>query len=217
MRAAALLASLALLATAGCGFALRGATHLPFQTIYVPGPNSGVALDLRRSLQSETNARVVADPRDAQALLQFTEERRDKEILSLTGAGRVAEFQLRYQVGFRVHDGKGHDYVPPSTILLTREITYSDVAVLAKDAEEQLLYRDMQSDMAQQIMRRLAAVQGLRLTREPPPAPAAATPIPTPPSPPAPSSAPAGTAAPTTSNPPAAEPAPAPPAPGPTD
>ena len=69
----------------------------------------------------------------------------------------MREFQLRYRVGFRVHDGKGADYVPQTVIALTRDITFNDSDVLAKEAEEQLLFRDMQSDMVQQIMRRLAA------------------------------------------------------------
>jgi len=143
----------------GCGFHLRGTADLPFETIYVPNATSGVALDLKRNLQVGTRARVVDDPRRAQAILQFTDETREKEILSLTGGGRVREFQLRYRVGFRVHDGKGGEFVPQSTILLTRDVTFSDTAVLAKEAEEQLLYRDMQSDMVQQIMRRLAAAK----------------------------------------------------------
>jgi LPS-assembly lipoprotein len=69
----------------------------------------------------------------------------------------VREFQLRYRVAFRVHDGKGGEFVPQTSIALTRDITFNDTDVLAKEAEEQLLFRDMQSDMVQQIMRRLAA------------------------------------------------------------
>jgi len=153
------LAILLSLAVAGCGFHLRGTADLPFETIYVPNATAGVALDLKRNLQVGTRTRVVDDPRQAQAILQFTEESREKEILSLTGGGRVREFQLRYRVGFRVHDGKGGEFVPQSTIQLTRDVTYSDTAVLAKESEEQLLYRDMQSDMVQQIMRRLAAAK----------------------------------------------------------
>jgi LPS-assembly lipoprotein len=80
-------------------------------------------------------------------------------ILSLTAAGRVREYRLRYRVGFRVHDGKGTDYVPQSSLELTRDVTFNDAEVLAKEAEEQLLFRDMQSDMVQLIMRRLAAAQ----------------------------------------------------------
>jgi LPS-assembly lipoprotein len=146
-----------LLLLAGCGFHLRGTADVPFETLYLPNADSGIALDLRRYVQAGTRARVVDDPKRAEAILAFTEENREKNILSLTGAGRVSEFQLKYRVGFRVHDGKGGDYVPLTSIALTRDITFSDTDVLAKEAEEQLLFRDMQSDMVQQIMRRLAA------------------------------------------------------------
>ena len=150
---------LTLFLAAGCGFHLRGTTELPFESIYLPNATTGVALDLKRNLQVGTRARVVDDPRDAQAIMQFTVETREKEILSLTSGGRVREFQLRYRVGFRVHDGKGGDFVPQSTVQLSRDVTYSDTAVLAKESEELLLYRDMQTDMVQQIMRRLAAAK----------------------------------------------------------
>jgi len=80
-------------------------------------------------------------------------------VRSLTAQGRVREFQLRYRVGFRMHDGKGGDYIPQTQIALTRDITFNDSDVLAKEAEEQLLFRDMQTDMVQQIMRRLASAK----------------------------------------------------------
>jgi LPS-assembly lipoprotein len=134
---------------AGCGFRLRGTAEVPFESIYLPGATSGLALDLKRNIEAGTRARVVDDPKAAQAVLQFTEETRQKEILSLTGTGRVREFQLRYRVGFRVHDGKGAEYVPQNTIQLTRDVTFNDAEILAKEAEEQLLFRDMQTDMVQ--------------------------------------------------------------------
>jgi len=147
------------LVLAACGFRLRGTADVPFQSLYVPGATSGIALDLKRNIQAGTNARVVDDASSADAVLQFTEESRQKEILSLTGTGRVREFQLRYRVGFRVHDGKGGEYVPTNVIQLTRDVTFNDAEILAKEQEEQLLFRDMQSDMVQQIMRRLAAAR----------------------------------------------------------
>jgi LPS-assembly lipoprotein len=160
MRILPLLLALALaLALAGCGFQLRGTAEVPFETLYLPNSNTGIALDLKRNIQSGTRAKVVDDPKTAQAIMEFTEESRNKEILSLTGTGRVREFQLRYRVGFRVHDGKGGEYVPQSAIQLTRDVTFNDSEILAKETEEQLLFRDMQSDMVQQIMRRLAAAQ----------------------------------------------------------
>jgi len=152
-------ALLLLLLVASCGFRLRGTAEVPFETIYVPGATGGIALDLKRNIETGTRARVVDDPKAAQALLQFTEEARSKEILSLTAAGRVREFQLRYRVGFRVVDGKGSEFVPTSVIQLTRDVTFNDAEILAKEQEEQLLFRDMQSDMVQQILRRLAAAK----------------------------------------------------------
>jgi LPS-assembly lipoprotein len=144
---------------AGCGFRLRGTADVPFETIHVPGATAGIALDLKRNIEAGTRARVVDDPKAAQALLQVTEEARSREILSLTSAGRVREFQLRYRVGFRVHDGKGGEFVPASVIQLTRDMTYSDAEILAKEQEEQLLFRDMRTDMVQQILRRLASAK----------------------------------------------------------
>jgi LPS-assembly lipoprotein len=154
----ALLLALAL-AVASCGFRLRGTAELPFQTLYVPGTNTGIGLDLKRNIEAGTQAKVLDNPAAAEAVLVFTQEVREKEILSLTSTGRVREFQLRYRVGFRVHDGKGGDYVPASVVQLTRDVTYNDAEILAKEAEEQLLFRDMQTDMVQQILRRLAAAK----------------------------------------------------------
>jgi len=151
--------ALFLLALAGCGFHLRGTADVPFQTVFVPNATSGIALDLKRNIQAGTQAKVVDDAKQAEAILVFSDEAREKNILSLTAQGRVREFQLRYRVGFRMHDGKGGDYIPQTQILLTRDITFNDSDVLAKEAEEQLLFRDMQTDMVQQIMRRLASAK----------------------------------------------------------
>jgi LPS-assembly lipoprotein len=151
--------ALLLASLAGCGFRIRGTAEVPFDTLYLPGATSGIALDLKRYIQAGTNARVLDDPAKADAVMQFSEETRQKEVLSLTGTGKVREFQLRYRVGFRVHDNKGTDFVPPSVIQLTRDVTFNDAEILAKEQEEQILFRDMQTDMVQQILRRLAAAK----------------------------------------------------------
>jgi LPS-assembly lipoprotein len=144
---------------AACGFQLRGTADVPFDSIYVPQSAGGIGLELKRSIQAGTRAKVVDDAKAASAILEFSEESRLKEILSLTGQGRVREYLLRYRVGFRVHDGKGRDFLPHDTVTLLRDISFNDADVLAKESEEQLLYRDMQTDMVQQILRRLAAVR----------------------------------------------------------
>ena len=156
---AAVAASILSLALGACGFQLRGTAELPFDTLYMPSAVGGIALDLKRNIQAGTRTTVIDDPKKAEALLEFSQEIREKLILSLAANGRVREFQLRYRVGFRVHDGKGGVFLPASSVQLTREVSFNDSDVLAKETEEQLLYRDMQFDMVQQIMRRLAAAQ----------------------------------------------------------
>ena len=153
------LAAVLALALAGCGFQLRGTAALPFDTLYMPSTAAGIALDLKRNIQSGTRTLVVDDPNKASAVLDFVQEIREKVILSLGASGRVREYQLRYRVAFRVHDGKGGEFLPLSTVQLERDISFNDTDVLAKETEEQQLYRDMQFDMVQQIMRRLAAAQ----------------------------------------------------------
>jgi len=144
---------------AACGFHLRGQAQLPFETLYIPGGNP-LVVELKRNVAVAGKTRIVGSPAEAQAVLGFTKELREKIILSFNNAGRVSEYQLRYRVGFRVTDPKGAQvYLPTSEILLTRDVSYNDAQVLSKETEEALLYRDMQSDMVQQIIRRLVAAK----------------------------------------------------------
>ncbi len=140
-------------------WSFEGSSRAAFACVLIPGNNPLVA-ELKRNVAAASRTRLVDKPGEAQAVLGFTEELRDKIILSFSSAGRVSEYKLRYRVGFRVTDAKGAQvYLPTSEILLTRDMAYSDAQVLAKEAEEALLYRDMQRDMVQQIMRRLIAAK----------------------------------------------------------
>ena len=159
MRASGILAALvAGLIGAACGFHVRGQATLPFATLHVEG-STPLAVELRRNITAGTGTRLVDAAKNADATLGFTQELREKVILSLDSAGRVREFQLRYRVGFRLTDAKGRDFMPASEIMLTRDISFNDAQILAKESEETLLYRDMQTDLVQQIVRRLAAAK----------------------------------------------------------
>lgn len=143
-----------------CGFHLRGAQSMPFESIYIALPSgSEVGANLKRALRANGSVKIVDRVEDAQAGFLPTGENRDKVILSLNSAGRVREFQLRYRFAYRLIDQKMQDLAPPAEIIMTRDITYSDADVLAKDQEEALLWRDMQTDLVQQVMRRLAAAK----------------------------------------------------------
>jgi len=153
---------------AACGFQLRGQASLPFETLYVAIPEASLlGAELKRNIIAGTHTKLVDAPTQAQAILAVGTEERSKTILSLNTAGRVREFQLRYRLSFRVHDAKGRDYLPQNEIRLTRDISFNDAQVLSKEAEELLLFRDMQSDMVQQILRRLSSAPAEPISIQP--------------------------------------------------
>ena len=163
------------LVTAACGFQLRGQAKLPFETLYVAIPEvSPLGTELKRNIIAGTRTKLVNAPAQAQAILELTSEERGKSILSFDTSGRVREFQLRYRLSFRVRDARGRDYLPQSEIRVTRDVSFNDAQVLSKESEEQLLFRDMQGDMVQQILRRLAAAPAEPMAFEPEPKDAAA-------------------------------------------
>lgn len=145
-------------ALAGCGFALRGEATLPYKTIYLGfSGNNELGANLRRNIRYTSSTEVVDQAKDAEAQFQMLAEERQKIILSLDGQGRVRDYELIYRVVFRVHDGKGREFLSPTEISLRREISFNDSALMAKESEERLIYREMQADLVQQIMRRLEA------------------------------------------------------------
>ena len=93
--------------------------------------------------------------------MDILQELREKTVVGVNASGQVREFQLRIKVKFRMRTPKGVELIAPTEIVQQRDISFNESAVLAKEAEEALLYRDMQSDIVQQLLRRLAAVKSL--------------------------------------------------------
>ncbi|UUZ72081.1 LPS assembly lipoprotein LptE [Polaromonas sp. P1(28)-8] len=154
--------SAAALSLAGCGFQLRKAPDYAFTTLFSGLPESSpLGVELRRSLESTRKVKVITDGRqikDAQVILDVLGDQREKQVLSRNATGQVREFQLRMRFRFKLRTLAGKELIPETEILQQRDISFNESAVLAKEAEENLLYRDMQSDIVQQVLRRLAAV-----------------------------------------------------------
>jgi LPS-assembly lipoprotein len=148
---------------AGCGFQLRGAPSFAFTSIYISvAPESSLGKELRNSIASSSSLKVLADPaqlNSAQVVLDITGDQREKVVVALGTSGQVREFQLRTRVKFKLRTPQGKELIPETELLQQRDISFNESAVLSKEAEEGLLYRDMQSDIVQQLMRRLAAVK----------------------------------------------------------
>jgi LPS-assembly lipoprotein len=145
---------------AGCGFELRGAPVLAFQTIQLTGftPRSPLAAELKTNIDATPATRVVEAAKDAQVVLQALGEAREKVVVAQTASNQIREFELRSRFSFRVRSAGGKDLVPDSEIVQKRALTYSETIALAKEQEEAYLYKTMLTDIVAQVLRRLASV-----------------------------------------------------------
>jgi LPS-assembly lipoprotein len=145
---------------ASCGFQLRGEPEVGIKKLYISsvGP-SQVAADIRRALAAGPT-RLVTTAVESEAHLRILQETREKTVFTITGTGRVYEFQLRLVLRYElVVPGRDEPVVPSTEIEARRLITYSETAPTAKEAEEALLFKDMQQDLARQVLRHVAAMK----------------------------------------------------------
>ena len=155
----ALAALSALSALTGCGFQLRRPPELTFNSIALTGftPRSPLAEELRRQLLLQV--RVLDAPDKAQVVLHAMEDQRERSAVATTSAAQVRELQLRLKLTFRAHTPGGRELIARAELLLLRDMSYSENAALAKEFEEAEIFREMQTDLVGQVLRRLAAVR----------------------------------------------------------
>jgi LPS-assembly lipoprotein len=145
---------------AGCGFKLRGAQNYGFQTLAITGTGSALVDELRRSLGKSVQLLAPGAPlKSAQLILDIVQEARERVVVGISSTGQVRELQLRLRLVFKVRTPQGEELVPETELRQKRDISFNETAALAKEAEEALLYRDMQTELVQQLLRRLAAVR----------------------------------------------------------
>lgn len=142
---------------AACGFQLRGDPATGLKSVHVPG--QGVAHEIRRTLTGGPT-RVLSSAEGAEAVLRIVAENRDKIVHTITGSGRVYEFQLTLVVRYEMTvPGRALPVIAPTEAVARRLITYSEAAPIAKEAEEQLLFRDMQVELADRILRQVTVAR----------------------------------------------------------
>jgi LPS-assembly lipoprotein len=154
------LAGLSAAALAGCGFAPRREPELRMRSLGLAGfqPGSPLATELKRQL-ARTPVRVLEDINRAEVVLEARRDERHRSVIVSTSAGQVREWELRLNVDYLLRTPAGEVLLPLTELRLSRDMNYTESAALAKEQEEALLFRAMQSDAAAQIMRRLAAVK----------------------------------------------------------
>ena len=145
---------------AACGFHLRGDVAYTFPTIFVNSPQpQPIVTELKRYLESSSGTRLVDNAKDAAVTLDIVSVVDDKGVLSLSSGGRVREYALSKRVSFSLRDKEGRDWIPAGEIVIRRSYTFNESEVLAREAQEQKLLAEMQSDAVQQVLRRLQAAK----------------------------------------------------------
>ena len=157
-------AMLGLIATAplggliACGYRLRGMVDLPFKVIAITGnPSPPLRADLQIAILTGTDAKVAINPKDADLILEITNDINGREILAYNSSGQISAYRLNIRVGFRAYDLAGAEVVPEAEIYMTRDMDFSVSTVLATDVQIQQFLSLMRRDLAVQILRRVSA------------------------------------------------------------
>jgi LPS-assembly lipoprotein len=159
LRAAAGVA-LAAAAVTGCGFQLRRPPELQLKRIQLTGFDrySPLADELRRQLRLSPGVTLVEAASQADAVLEAVVDTSDQIAAASTAAGQVRELTLRARFIFRVRNPAGAELIGPTELAQSRELSYAETNALAKENEAQFLVRGMHTDIAAQVLRRLAAL-----------------------------------------------------------
>ena len=146
-----------------CGFHLRSAGDYPFKTLFANfSTNSPLGVELRRNLLGTGRITLLTEPTQmttADAVLDILSEERQQAVVGVNASGQVRELQLRLRVRFRLRTPQGQMLIEPVELAQQRDLSFTETAALSKEIEQATMYRDMQTDIVQQIMRRLSAVK----------------------------------------------------------
>jgi LPS-assembly lipoprotein len=127
----------AALALAGCGFHLRGDVAYAFTSLYLNAPaDNPLTPELRRAIEGTAHTRLTETAVGAEVVLDVTAVGDDKQVLSLSGGGRVREFLLIKRATIGLHDAEGRDWLPAAEITVRRTYTFNEAQVLAREAQE---------------------------------------------------------------------------------
>ena len=155
------LLALALLFTlTACGFQLRGtqaATAMPEDwqkmNLVTGNPNS----EFSREVQARFSANGIqwVDRDEADYVLKLGPERFSQRNLSLNAQARAAEFELTMRSNFTVLAPTGDEVMPDTEASVVKQMENDPRNVVGKAEEVQILKREMRTELAQQILRRI--------------------------------------------------------------
>ncbi|MCU0759345.1 MAG: hypothetical protein MUF07_09170 [Steroidobacteraceae bacterium] len=151
---------LAALLLPGCGFRLQGRVPLPASLastwIEADDSQSDFVVDLKRALRA-SGATLATRRAGATAVLRVERDQLTERVLSVSARNLPRELELTYTVRLAV-EGSGAVLIPSEQFAVTRDLSFAEERLLAKEREQEALRAALARDLVGVVMRRLSSL-----------------------------------------------------------
>lgn len=143
-----------------CGFHLQGHVPLPAALattrVIAEDDQTDFAQGLRRAL-IYSGSKLTDLSERATGVVRIHKDQVTQKILSVSVNNIPREYEVTYTVEFSV-EGTSGELLPMQTVSITRDYSFDETKLLAKENEEAILREGMANDLVAIVMRRLSAI-----------------------------------------------------------
>ncbi len=140
----------------GCGFKLRGSVEIPasLKRVYFTSQQQSPSVRATKRLLKSNGVEMVSHAGSAPYHLDILSDTSKRRAATLNSSAKTKQYELRSTLTFQILDSASKTILKPTELIIERVYTFDENNVNAKDAEEALLRREMQDDLARQLVRR---------------------------------------------------------------
>jgi len=150
----------ATLALNACGFHLQGRVPLPAALattrVIAEDDQTDFVQGLRRALIS-SGSKLTEQSERATGVVHIRKDEVTQKIISVSVKNIPREYEVTYTVEFSV-EGTSGELLPSQKVSITRDYSFDETKLLAKENEEAILREGMARDLVAIVMRRLSAI-----------------------------------------------------------
>lgn len=147
--------AISLCISTGCGFHLRGAGQLnatiPELTLQSTSENTPLFTSLKQWLKGSG----VTLTNNAETTLKISNIQNNRRSIAYDSRGKVALYELTKSISISVDGKNGKTLLAPTTLSARQPYNYDETETSAKDEEQALLEREMNTALIRQIIRQL--------------------------------------------------------------
>lgn len=143
-----------------CGWRLQGAAKLSEAMAVTYVETGDQFTDFNRALRGglrASGARLANRASEATAIVKIIDDASGQHVLSVSARNTPEEYEVFYTVEYSVSTQDG-EIIPPQKLTLTRDYSYDETAILAKQREQNILREALARDLAAQVLRRLSSL-----------------------------------------------------------